>query len=383
MEITLFYSKNQRKILLEAGLKPDMLYFLRGDRIPEDAWRRVNTKKLKMFPGIVDVLKEIEETKRIIDPVVDDYVMTIENMELRKIVEYITKSPSWRERPLIMRLATIALGSNYTEEIIIASAALELFEESAILLDDVIDEAEVCVGKDTAWRKYGINETFIAHGVITSLARMTLLESCKKAKVGAEKTLEIMSSFEEIYHGDYVGQYMDINSEKRIDFSENDYFKMISKTPGSQFANALEIVCILTEKDEYKEDLKKFGRIFGMMAQLRDDIVDIIGDEDVVHKKLLTDILRKKKRLPLILLLNEVPKYKDLFSKDSFTLEERLPEIVKVIHKNNILENCKSKIKNLAKKAVNQLRSINDSRQKWLLIQIIYMLANFDEKNNL
>ena len=378
MEITLFYSKKQRDTLLKSGLKPEMLYFLRGERIPDEKWKEVEKGELEAFPGLVDILKEIGETKRIIDPVVDGYVQRIEVPEVKEIVEYITKSPSWRERPLIMRLATKALGSEYSESLVHASAGLELFEESAVLLDDVLDEAEVCVGKESAWRKYGVKETFMAHGVLTSLARMAILESCKKANLNAEKTKEVIRSFEEIYYGDYVGQYMDVDSEKRVNFSEKDYFEMISKTPGTQFANALEIVCVLTGKEEFKKDLKEFGQLFGMAAQLRDDIVDIIGDEEVVYKKLLTDILRKKKRLPLILLLQEVPEHKELFTTDAPITEDQLSEMLLRIHENGIIRNCISRVKDLTNRAIAQLGILEDNSEKKLLKQLTLMLANFE-----
>lgn len=377
MEITLFYSKKQRDTLLKSGLKPEMLYFLRGERIPDEKWKEVEKGELEAFPGLVDILKEIGETKRIIDPVVDGYVQRIEVPEVKEIVEYITKSPSWRERPLIMRLATKALGSEYSESLVHASAGLELFEESAVLLDDVLDEAEVCVGKESAWRKYGVKETFMAHGVLTSLARMAILESCKKANLNAEKTKEVIRSFEEIYYGDYVGQYMDVDSEKRVNFSEKDYFEMISKTPGTQFANALEIVCVLTGKEEFKKDLKEFGQLFGMAAQLRDDIVDIIGDEEVVYKKLLTDILRKKKRLPLILLLQEVPEHKELFTTDVPIIEDQLSEMLSRIHENGIIRNCISRVKDLTNRAIAQLGILEDNSEKKLLKQLTLILAKF------
>jgi len=378
MEITLFYTKEQRDKLWEAGLRPEMVYFLRGELIAEEEWKKVDKKKLEeSFPGLIDILKEIGETKQIIDPIVDEYVNKIDSLKVKKIVEYVTKSPSWRERPLIMRLAVKALGSEFTEALIHAASGIELFEESAILLDDILDEAEMCVGKETAWRKYGINETFIAHSILTLLARSAILESCRKSNLDIAKTREIISAFEEIYYGDYVGQYMDVEAEKRLDFSEKDYFEMISKTPGSQFANALAITCILAGKENFKKELKEFGRLFGIAAQLRDDIIDIIGNEEVVYKKLLTDILRKKKRLPLILLLQRNESLRDLFFNSSVLEETQFSEILFELRKNNIIEECISRVKKLVQKAIVHLEKLDNNPGKRLLKSLVLLLANF------
>jgi len=378
MEITLFYTKEQRDKLWEAGLRPEMVYFLRGELIAEEEWKKVDKKKLEeSFPGLIDILKEIGETKQIIDPIVDEYVNKIDSLKVKKIVEYVTKSPSWRERPLIMRLAAKALGSEFTEALIHAASGIELFEESAILLDDILDEAEMCVGKETAWRKYGINETFIAHSILTLLARSAILESCRKSNLDIAKTREIISAFEEIYYGDYVGQYMDVEAEKRLDFSEKDYFEMISKTPGSQFANALAITCILAGKENFKKELKEFGRLFGIAAQLRDDIIDIIGNEEVVYKKLLTDILRKKKRLPLILLLQRNESLRDLFFNSSVLEETQFSEILFELRKNNIIEECISRVKKLVQKAIVHLEKLDNNPGKRLLKSLVLLLANF------
>ncbi|MCD6298913.1 MAG: polyprenyl synthetase family protein [Deltaproteobacteria bacterium] len=378
MEISLIYNLNQKDVLLNSGFKPEMLYFLRGTEIPDEEWERIDKTKLTEFPGIIDILKEIGKTKSIIDPVVDDYVSRIEHKELRELVEYVTKSPSWRERPLIIRLAANALGYEYADSLVHVSAGIELFEESAILLDDVLDEATMCVGKETTWIKYGIKDTFIAHGLLTSLARSALLEGCRKAGLTTQKSEEVMNAFEEIYYSDYVGQYVDMSSERNIDFSENDYFKMISRTPGTQFANALVILSIFTNREDVKENLREFGRNFGMAAQLRDDIIDIIGNEKVVYKKLFTDILRKKKKLPLILFLQRLPEYRNLFNDDIPINEKQLSEIISRIHDYGIIDMCISRVKNLTNSAIKSLKVINENYGKNLLVQLANLLGSFN-----
>jgi len=377
MEITLFYTKTQRDKLWEAGLKPEMVYFLRGQPIAEEDWEKVDKNKLQSFPGLLDILKEIEKTKKIIDPVVDEYVKRISSSQIREIVEYITTSPSWRERPLIMKLTSEMLIGEFPNSIVHAAAGVELFEESAILLDDVLDEAELCVGKETVWRKYGIKETFIAHGILASLARSAITESCRLANLDSIRTKEIIASFEAIYYNDYTGQFMDIFSEKHLDFSEEDYWEMISRTPGTQFANALEIVSILVHKEKFRKDLKEFGNLFGIAAQLRDDIIDIIGEEEVVYKKLLTDIARKKKRLPLLIFLKRHPEFKETFLLHRHVEKEKVYEISSIMRKEGIIEECIHKCQEAVNRGITKLMKLPDNKGREILFYLIESLANF------
>jgi len=377
MEITLFYTKTQRDKLWEAGLKPEMVYFLRGQPIVDEDWKKVNKNKLQPFSGLLDILREIEKTKKIIDPVVDEYVNHISHSQIREIVKYITTSPSWRERPLIMKLTSEMLIGEFTNSVIHAAAGVELFEESAILLDDVLDEAELCVGKETVWRKYGIKETFLAHGILASLARKAIIESFRLTNLDSIKSKEIITSFETIYYNDYKGQFMDIFSEKHMDFSEEDYWEMISRTPGTQFANALEIVSILVRKEEFREELKEFGNLFGIAAQLRDDIIDIIGEEEVVYKKLLTDIERKKKRLPLVIFLKRHPEFKEAFLLNKYLEKEKAYKISSIMKKEGIIEECIHKCQEVVKKSITRLMKLPDNKGRKKLFCLIESLANF------
>jgi geranylgeranyl diphosphate synthase type I len=97
------------------------------------------------------------------------------------------------------------------------------------------------------------------------------------------------------------GQYMDIDYEKRLDITVQDYLRMIGGKTASLIACALEVGAVLgTDDQQAINDLRNLGWNLGLSFQIRDDILGIWGERDVTGKPLAGDIQRRKKTLPVV-----------------------------------------------------------------------------------
>src|SRR5512136_3005471 len=89
--------------------------------------------------------------------------------------------------------------------------------------------------------------------------------------------------------------------EDRLDVSVNDYFAMIGGKTGALLAASPEIGAVIGGAPPPVSDAyRRFGAELGRAFQLRDDVLGIWGDEAVTGKSAASDILGKKKSLPVL-----------------------------------------------------------------------------------
>jgi geranylgeranyl diphosphate synthase type I len=97
------------------------------------------------------------------------------------------------------------------------------------------------------------------------------------------------------------GQYIDIaTSESDDPMSVELYFDMIGRKTAALIAGSIEAGAVLaTDDDEVIRRYRAFGWALGIAFQLNDDLLGIWGVERATGKE-PTDLLRKKKTLPVI-----------------------------------------------------------------------------------
>jgi len=97
------------------------------------------------------------------------------------------------------------------------------------------------------------------------------------------------------------GQQMDIGFENRLDVRVSDYLDMIDGKTAALIACSLELGCLLSTDDESLIDgFRELGRNLGLAFQIIDDILGIWGDAGQTGKPVASDILRRKKSLPIV-----------------------------------------------------------------------------------
>jgi len=109
-------------------------------------------------------------------------------------------------------------------------------------------------------------------------------------------------------------------------------------------------------------------------------VIDIIGNEKVVGKKLGTDVLRRKKRLPLIKFLENNPEYKKYFDPKKYPKfsKKQAEEILTKMRKDKCIPDCIKITRDLVKKSTNYLEKVDiNQKEKKLLIEITKILASF------
>ena len=182
-----------------------------------------------------------------------------------------------RIRPLLMLLTYNMYKENW-REILEFSSAIEMIHTYSLIHDDLpcMDNDDLRRGKPTNHKVYGED--------IAVLAGDALLNHGREALVASQKIAEAAGA-----EGMIGGQVVDIiNEGKKISEEELRYMHM--KKTGALIKVSIVAGAILGNASEEEiELLEKFGENLGLAFQIKDDILDVIGNTEKLGKKVLSD----------------------------------------------------------------------------------------------
>ena len=313
------------------------------------------------------------EARNLIEKHIQTYSLPDSPEELYEPVKYVLSLGGKRIRPALVLLAC-DLFSNGVESALVPAMAIEIFHNFTLLHDDMMDRSEMRRGHPTVHIKYSENVAVLSGDVMSILASRLMNQS-----PGV-----VLHTVQEIFTRTAMqvceGQQYDMNFEGLLTVAEDEYLKMIELKTAVLIAASLKIGAILggaSEKDA--DDLYEFGRNMGMAFQLQDDLLDTYGEQDVIGKKLGTDIVDNKKTYLMIQALGQAsPGQKEeligwLTSKD-FDSEEKISAVISIFDALKIKEITETRIRDFYKKALSNLDHLNrpDERKSEL-----YNFASF------
>ncbi|HEX9317984.1 MAG TPA: polyprenyl synthetase family protein [Nitrososphaeraceae archaeon] len=177
-----------------------------------------------------------------------------------------------RIRPLILLLSSEAVladkvkSIDNSEEIYLASSAIELLHTESVIHDDIIDKESIRRGKPSFHVKYGYNSSILTADFVLGI----ILNMCSKidnANVSAELSKAATKMSE--------GEMMEIRLAKDPRLKEDDYIKVVEYKTASLFEAAAKIGAILGfgREDEILA-MGSFGHLLGIAYQIHDDLLD-------------------------------------------------------------------------------------------------------------
>lgn len=233
-------------------------------------------------------------------------VLSIVNSEVEQInwkrepfglyepIEYILSLGGKRLRPAITLMAC----NLYSDEVMKAlkpAIGLEIFHNFTLLHDDIMDRADMRRGKPTVHRVWNDNTAILSGDVMQ-------IEAYKWIAEAPENQLKIvLDLFSKTASEICEGQQLDMEFEQRSDVTADQYIEMIRLKTAVLVAAGCRIGAIIGGSDEEDAlNLYDFGNYIGLAFQLKDDLLDVYGNEASFGKKIGGDILCNKKTYLLI-----------------------------------------------------------------------------------
>ncbi len=274
-----------------------------------------------------------EECIPVIDRTMYQFLKEVgKSNRLFEAMNYSLEAGGKRFRPLLL-LATVSFFDQPLEKAHFeVAAALEMIHTYSLIHDDLpaMDDDDLRRGKPTNHKVYGeavailsgdalLTEAFhlVATMKIDSSIRTELIRLLAKAS-GSE--------------GMIAGQVEDVlGEEKNINLKELQ--KMHSKKTGALIRFAVEAgVTLSSQQFEIKKWLLEYAQNIGIAFQIKDDLLDVVGDEIKIGKKIGTDAAHNKNTYVSLLGLEGA---KSAFFNHCELAEESLNKAREILGKNN------------------------------------------------
>ncbi len=212
------------------------------------------------------------------------------------------------------------------QDVLPMCAGTELLQVSALLVDDILDNAMLRNGNSSALSRLGTKESTVVGFVLASLGMKTMLRFLRQY-ASTEQACMIMEIFENVQNDVYVGQFMDLQSTSKLNFTEEQFLEMISKTTATFIKAPLVAGAILSGAPrEIINKLDVIGLNLGLAYQLRDDVIDWLGDSSETGKPRFGDLEQRRMRLPLIHALRTLPPTDKAWLEELITRESPISD---------------------------------------------------------
>jgi len=313
-------------------------------------------------------MNKIDNYRAAINKAIDKLEIGKEPAELYDPIKYMLSLGGKRMRPLLTLLAYSLVKDDW-QAAIHPALAIEVFHNFTLVHDDIMDEAPLRRGKPTVYKKWNKNIAILSGDVMMVQAYDLLLES------KAEDLAYILKLFNKCATDVCEGQQWDMNFENINQVSEADYIQMIQLKTAVLLGFSLELGGLLggMSKEEAMK-LRAFGINMGIGFQLKDDILDVYGDQQKVGKQVGGDIIANKKTYLLIKALelaNEDQKstLKGQLSKLNFDAEDKVEVVKSIYNQLNIQEVSEAKMNEYFKIAFNDLEQLDIPSEKLTVLK--------------
>jgi geranylgeranyl diphosphate synthase type II len=236
--------------------------------------------------------------------------MLVEKLDAPSIIKesmiYSLEAGGKRIRPLLL-FATLAAFGQEPAKGLMAAAAIEMIHTYSLIHDDLpcMDDDDLRRGKPTNHKVFGdAVATLAGDALLTySFEVMSQIPS-ENASPETKLTLIIEMAKAAGTEGMVGGQVADMEAEgKTLTLEELEYVH-IHKTGKLLRFSVLAGAIIAGAGETQVEHLSAFAHHLGLAFQIQDDILDLIGDQQLIGKPVGSDTANHKNTYPALLTLD-------------------------------------------------------------------------------
>jgi geranylgeranyl diphosphate synthase type I len=233
-----------------------------------------------------------------------------------------------RIRPLMVLFCAEAAGGDWREALP-AAVAVEVLHNFSLVHDDIEDSSTTRHGRPTVWQIWGVPAAINIGDAMFTLA-FQALHRLADSDVSPEVILEALHAFSDTAFTLTHGQHLDMRFESEELVSVDAYLTMIQgKTAALVSLSAYLGALIATEDPDVAMHYGNFALGLGISFQIHDDILGIWGDPKVTGKSAASDILSRKKSLPVLYGLTKSDTLRNRYADPNPFSDQDVTDIIK------------------------------------------------------
>ncbi len=268
-----------------------------------------------------------------------------------------------RFRPVLTLLAS-EVGAGITEEVVAAAAGVELTHLASLYHDDVMDEAEVRRGAESANARYDNSTAILVGDLLFGTASEII------ADLGAEPVRIQARTFVRLCAGQIRDDRPCPSGTDPVAY----YLGVLADKTGVLIATAARYGAMFGGCREGTVDiLREYGERLGMAFQLADDLIDIASDGAESGKTPGTDLREGKHTLPVLHALASTDpadaRLQDLLRSD-LRDDSRLEEALALLRVHPAMGRAREQTHEVARRAQDVLAPLPEGEAKAALLAL-------------
>lgn len=226
-----------------------------------------------------------------------------------------------RIRPSLLMMCCEAAGGDWRQALD-AAAAVELLHNFSLIHDDIQDNSPLRHGRPTVWQIWGIANAINAGDLLFSLS-FVALQNLSSSGLADSTLIHIWDIFNRTNLELTRGQHLDMQFETREIVRVDEYLSMIEGKSAALLSACAAIGAMIgSGSQQIAEQYAEFALNLGLAFQVHDDILGIWGDAEVTGKSTATDIVSKKKSLPILFALDQSSTLAEIYRQDNLSSQD-------------------------------------------------------------
>ena len=224
-----------------------------------------------------------------------------------------------------------------------AAAAVELIHNFSLIHDDIEDLSEQRRGRETLWTLHKVPLALNAGDSMFSLAFAAL------ERLSAQLDPLVINQVYQLLPQTCLaltkGQHLDLSFENADRISLELYMQMIEGKTAALLASATQIGALLAGANgKSVECYRQLGFNLGIAFQIQDDFLGIWGDEAVTGKSSASDLISRKKSLPILFGLEHNKEFAEAWDNQEINVQNA-PILADLLKTTNAYDYTQERVK--------------------------------------
>ena len=202
-----------------------------------------------------------------------------------------------RIRAYLVRLGCELAAGESDERILLPALSYEVFQTGVLIHDDIIDESDTRRNMPTLHVALGGDHTAVSKAIcVGDIGLYAAVDMVARSEYPPELVRRAVAHQIRVFQTTITGELMDIELAGKAAYAQDEILKMYAcKTAWYTMIGPMQLGAILAGADStLLTQIEQTGRAMGIAFQIKDDIIGIFGDREVIGKSNLSDMQEGK-----------------------------------------------------------------------------------------
>jgi octaprenyl-diphosphate synthase len=325
-------------------------------------------RRIPLLQGASDPFSSVTEELQLVEENLARAIGSRER-DLTDISAHLIHGGGKRVRPMVTLLAYFAFGGQRTRDIVDIATAIELIHTATLLHDDIIDGADTRRGKISAFKKFGLKSTLVAGDFLFIKA---FEFAGKFDETVVQWTADACTLLTE-------GEILQGRFNRNRSITLEDYVEIVKRKTASLFNTGAKVGAYLAgARPSLLDETERYGLNMGIAFQMVDDILDVVGNANLLGKPTGMDLRDGNPALPIILAMNAGDTVVRQAFECSKPTEDQIAAALTAIKSGAAIQEAKLLSKRYAREALQSVKKLPPSLHRNGLKTLVQLIVDRD-----